>query len=59
MFCRELPHRVRVVAIPHQVFCDDESVGRPYVRWAFCKRPSVLREALDRLSHLALPWTKE
>jgi N-succinyldiaminopimelate aminotransferase len=58
-FCRELPHRVRVVAIPHQVFCDDESVGRPYVRWAFCKRPSVLREALDRLSHLALPWTKE
>lgn len=58
-FCRELPHRVRVVAIPHQVFCDDESVGQPYVRWAFCKRPSVLREALDRLSHLALPWTKE
>lgn len=58
-FCRELPHRVRVVAIPHQVFCDDESVGRPYVRWAFCKRPSVLREALDRLSHLARPWTKE
>jgi N-succinyldiaminopimelate aminotransferase len=58
-FCRELPHRVRVVAIPHQVFCDDESGGRPYVRWAFCKRPSVLREALDRLSHLALPWTKE
>jgi N-succinyldiaminopimelate aminotransferase len=50
---------VRVVAIPHQVFCDDESVGRPYVRWAFCKRPSVLREALDRLSHLARPWTKE
>jgi N-succinyldiaminopimelate aminotransferase len=58
-FCRELPHRVRVVAIPHQVFCDDESGGRPYVRWAFCKRPSVLREALDRLSHLARPWTKE
>ena len=41
--------RAGVVAIPHQAFCDDESVGAPYVRWAFCKQPSVLREALDRL----------
>lgn len=51
-FCRELPDRVGVVAIPHQVFCDDESVGAPYVRWAFCKKPEVLREALQRLSSL-------
>lgn len=55
-FCRELPHRVRVVAIPHQVFCDDVSVGKPYVRWAFCKRPTVLQEAVDRLATLQLPW---
>lgn len=55
-FCRELPHRVRVVAIPHQVFCDDVSVGKPYVRWAFCKKPAVLQEAVDRLSGLQLPW---
>ena len=55
-FCRELPHRARVVAIPHQVFCDDPAVGAPYVRWAFCKRPSVLEEALDRLRTLPLPW---
>lgn len=55
-FCRELPHRVRVVAIPHQVFCDNPDVGAPYVRWAFCKRPSVLEEALDRLGNLPLPW---
>ena len=48
-FCRDLPQRAGVVAIPHQAFCDDESVGAPYVRWAFCKQPSVLREALDRL----------
>ena len=48
-FCRDLPQRAGVVAIPHQAFCDDESIGAPYVRWAFCKQPSVLREALDRL----------
>lgn len=49
-FCRELPTRAGVVAIPHQVFCDDASVGAPYVRWAFCKRPDVLTTALDRLA---------
>ncbi len=48
-FCRELPHRAGVVAIPHQVFCDDPSIGAPYVRWAFCKQPSVLNEAIDRM----------
>jgi len=48
-FCRELPGRAGVVAIPVQVFCDDPSIGAPYVRWAFCKRPEVLREALGRL----------
>ncbi|MFM8515751.1 MAG: aminotransferase class I/II-fold pyridoxal phosphate-dependent enzyme [Actinomycetota bacterium] len=55
-FCRALPHRARVVAIPHQVFCDDESVGKPYVRWAFCKRPAVLQEAITRLGALQIPW---
>ena len=48
-FCRELPRRAGVVAIPHQAFCDHPTVGAPYVRWAFCKQPSVLREALRRL----------
>jgi len=48
-FCRELPGRAGVVAIPHQVFCDDEAIGAPYVRWAFCKQPSVLSEAVERL----------
>ena len=48
-FCRELPERCGVVAIPHQVFYDDVEAGRPLVRWAFCKRPDVLREALSRL----------
>jgi N-succinyldiaminopimelate aminotransferase len=49
-FCRSLPERARVVAIPHQVFYDDVEVGRPLVRWAFCKQVPVLEAALDRLS---------
>ncbi len=48
-FCRDLPGRTGVVAIPHQAFCDHPEIGAPYVRWAFCKRPDVLREALARL----------
>lgn len=48
-FCRALPERARVVAIPHQVFHDDPDAGRTLVRWAFCKRPEVLEEALSRL----------
>ncbi|MGZ5370124.1 MAG: pyridoxal phosphate-dependent aminotransferase [Aeromicrobium sp.] len=48
-FCRMLPERAGVVAIPHEVFYDHKEVGRPLVRWAFCKRPEVLIDALDRL----------
>jgi N-succinyldiaminopimelate aminotransferase len=52
-FCRALPERVGVVAIPHEVFYDDKQAGRPLVRWAFCKQESVLDEAVDRLRALA------
>jgi N-succinyldiaminopimelate aminotransferase len=48
-FCRDIPMRARVVAIPHQGLCDDPSIGGPYVRWAFCKKPEVLSEAITRL----------
>lgn len=48
-FCRMLPRRCGVVAIPHEVFYDHREAGRPLVRWAFCKRDEVLKEALDRL----------
>jgi N-succinyldiaminopimelate aminotransferase len=48
-FCRELPHLAGVVAIPHSVFWDDVALGKPLVRWAFCKRDDVLDEALARL----------
>ncbi len=50
-FCRELPHRVGVVAIPSSVFYDSPA-GDQYVRFAFCKRPDVLQDALARLSKL-------
>jgi N-succinyldiaminopimelate aminotransferase len=51
-FCRDLPHRCRVVAIPHQVFYDRVDAGRPYVRWAFCKADDVIDEAVRRLGRL-------
>ena len=49
---RALPQRAGVVAIPLQVFCDHAGVGERSLRWAYCKRPEVLREAVDRLAAL-------
>jgi N-succinyldiaminopimelate aminotransferase len=51
-FCRGLPDRAGVVAIPSAVFYDDKEAGRTQVRFAFCKRKEVLGEALARLSQL-------
>jgi len=48
-FCRSLPERCGVVAVPHEVFYDHAEMGRPLVRWAFCKRDDVLDEAVARL----------
>jgi len=54
-FCRALPARAGVVAIPLEGFYEptrpaEDRPGRHLVRWAFCKRPEVLREALGRLA---------
>lgn len=49
-FCEALPRTVGVAAIPHQVFHADDVTGRSLVRWAFCKRPEVIGEALRRLA---------
>jgi N-succinyldiaminopimelate aminotransferase len=51
-FCRALPDRAGVVAIPSAVFYDDREAGRTQVRFAFCKRQEVLRDALTRLAKL-------
>ena len=52
-FCRELPARCGVVAVPNVVFYDDEDAGRTLVRFTFCKRREVLEEAVSRLGALA------
>jgi N-succinyldiaminopimelate aminotransferase len=51
-FCRALPERIGVVAIPNAVFYDHREEGAPFVRFAFCKRPEVLQEAATRLAKL-------
>ncbi|MFE1507938.1 pyridoxal phosphate-dependent aminotransferase [Streptomyces sp. DSM 116494] len=48
-FCRALPERAGVVAIPTAVFYDHQDMGAPFVRFAFCKKTSVLEEAARRL----------
>ena len=52
-FCRALPERCGVVAVPNVVFYDDVEEGRPLVRFAFCKRHEVIDEAIARLKGLA------
>ncbi|WP_053912967.1 pyridoxal phosphate-dependent aminotransferase [Streptomyces sp. TP-A0875] len=52
-FCRSLPERAGVVAIPNAVFYDDRKAGAPFVRFAFCKRTEVLEEAVRRLTALS------
>ena len=51
-FCRALPHRVGVVAIPTEVLYLNKHEGRHLVRFAFCKRLDVLDEAVERLHRL-------
>jgi N-succinyldiaminopimelate aminotransferase len=53
-FARELPHRAGVVAIPTSVFSKDPERLRPYVRFAFCKRPAVIDRAARQLAAQAL-----
>jgi N-succinyldiaminopimelate aminotransferase len=52
-FCLGLPERAGVVAIPSAVFYDDKQAGKTQVRFAFCKREEVLRDALARLAKIA------
>lgn len=51
-FCRALPERVGVVAVPNAVFYDHREAGAPFVRFAFCKKDEVLAEAVARLKSL-------
>jgi N-succinyldiaminopimelate aminotransferase len=53
-FCRSLPERAGVVAVPTVVFYDpaDAHLGRHLVRFAFCKSDEVLGEAVRRLARM-------
>jgi N-succinyldiaminopimelate aminotransferase len=52
-FCRALPERCGVVAVPSVTFYDDKIAGAPLVRFACCKRLDVIDEAVARLKGLA------
>jgi N-succinyldiaminopimelate aminotransferase len=52
-FCRALPERCGVVAVPNSVFYDDPNAGRSQVRFTFCKKDEILTEATTRLRRLA------
>ena len=48
-FCRSLPQRCGVVAVPNEVFYARPEHGRHLVRFACCKRIEVIDEAVERL----------
>jgi N-succinyldiaminopimelate aminotransferase len=51
-WCAALPDRCGVVAIPTSVFYDDTDAAGNLVRFAFCKRESVIADAARRLASL-------
>ncbi|GAA1473346.1 hypothetical protein GCM10009604_16050 [Corynebacterium aurimucosum] len=49
-FCMQLPETKGVAAIPLAAFTDNPEPWKCKVRFAFCKRPEVIREAVSRLT---------
>jgi N-succinyldiaminopimelate aminotransferase len=54
-FCRMLPERAGVVAIPTGVFYEDPEAGRSLVRFTFCKRMEVIEAGVRRLREAFAP----
>jgi N-succinyldiaminopimelate aminotransferase len=48
-FCRHITEQAGVTAIPVSAFYDEPGAPTHYARFAFCKRPEVLEEAIGRL----------
>ena len=48
-FCRHITEQAGVTAIPVSAFYDEPGAPLHYARFAFCKRPEVLAEAIHRL----------
>jgi aminotransferase len=51
-FSRYLVRDVGVATVPGSSFFQDKALGRPYIRFCFCKRDSTLDEAANRLKSL-------
>jgi N-succinyldiaminopimelate aminotransferase len=51
-FCRMLPERFGVAAIPNSAFYENKDEGKHLVRWAFCKTRPMIEQALKRLEGL-------
>jgi len=51
-FCRALPERCGVAAIPVSAFYGEADPVRRFVRFAFCKREETLAEGIRRLARL-------
>ena len=49
-FCRHITEQAGVTAIPVSAFYDGPNAPSHYARFAFCKRPEVLTEAVERLT---------
>lgn len=52
-FAFRLIEEAGVVGIPSQVFYDAKAAGRPYLRFAFCKREEVIADVARRLREYA------
>jgi len=48
-----LIEKIGVAAIPPSVFYEHPELGRPLVRFAFCKKAATIDEGLRRLAKLA------
>jgi N-succinyldiaminopimelate aminotransferase len=53
-FCRMLPEKAGVAAIPCSCFWKDRNQGRNLVRFCFCKKDETLQEGIKRLKR----WLK-
>ncbi len=51
-FCRALPERIGVAAVPVSVFADNKDSWNSLVRFTFCKRDETLSAGIDRLQRL-------
>ncbi len=52
-FCRELPGRIGVAAVPVSVFADNTGPWQNLVRFTFCKSVETMREGIARLERLS------